>query len=50
MIPIDFEVNWPKVKVTVTVLIHRPNLVGMMTRPRIDLGLSNLQTFALAYR
>ena len=40
MIPIDFEVNWSKVKVTVTVniLIYRPNLVWMITRRRIDLG------------
>ena len=39
MIPMDFEVNLWKVKVTVTVnmLIYKPNLVQMI----IDLGLSN---------
>ena len=44
MIPIDFEVNWSKVKVTVTVniLMYRPNFVRMITRHRIDLGLSNI--------
>ena len=44
MIPIDFEVNRSKVKVTVTFNIwtYRPNLVRVITRHRIDLGLSNL--------
>ena len=44
MIPIDFEVNWSKVKFTVTVniLIYRPNLFLMITRHRIDLGSSYL--------
>ena len=39
-----FDVNWSKVKVTVTVnmMIYRPNPVWMKTRHRIDLGLSNL--------
>ena len=44
MIPIDFEVNGSKVKVTVTfnMLTYRANLVQMITRHRIDLALSNL--------
>ena len=41
MIPIDFEVNWSKVKATVTVimLIYGKSLVCIITRHRIDLGL-----------
>ena len=48
-----FEVNRSKVKVTVTIniLTYRPNFVRMITRQRIDLGLSNVaQAFVLECR
>ena len=43
MIPIDFEVNQSKAKVTVTfnMLTCGTNLVQMISRHKIDLGLSN---------
>ena len=44
MIPIDFEINLSKVKVTETInmLVYRLNLVLMITRHGIDKGSSNL--------
>ena len=49
MIPNNFEVNKSKVKVTVTVIMltYRQDLVRMITRHRIDLGLSNLAHIGL---
>ena len=43
MIPIDFQINPLKVKVTVAfnTMIYRPNNVHMITTHRIDLGPSN---------
>ena len=43
MIPISFEINSSKVKVTVAfkLMIYRPNLVQMITTDRIYLGYSN---------
>ena len=53
MIPINFEINLSKVKVTeiVDMLVYRPNLVRMISRNITDIVSSNLtQTFVLECR
>ena len=52
MIPIDLEANRSKVNVTVTfyMLTYRPNLVRIITKHRLDLGLSNLADMRLGMK
>ena len=53
MIPIDFEINLSKVKVSeiVDMLVCKPKIVRMINRQRIDRVSSNLtQTFFLECR